>query len=198
MNDPAPTYFPVTMEALVRAAQRIIDWLNLAAAALEKAGLPYAVAGSNASAMWIESHFPAGVRNAREVEILIRREDFECAGDAIVAAGFVRTEKNGKVVFLEDRDPKPRCGIWFHFALEKSRTQAFEPMPDVTSCERLDGKQVLTLAALVRSALADHRLDYKVDVRDLIDVGLVDQSWCARLPEELAARLQHLLDTPDG
>lgn len=32
----------------------------------------------------------------------------------------------------------------------------------------------------------------------MIDVGLIDQTWTARFPAELAARLQHLLDTPDG
>lgn len=198
MSDSQRACFPVTMEGLIRAAQRVTEWLNRATAALEAARIPYAVTGSNASAMWIESHFPAGVRNAREVEILIRRDDFERAAGAILSAGFVRTEKANKVVFIENCNPRPRCGVWFHIALEKSRDKAVEPMPDVTSAERLDGKQVLSLFALVRSALADHRLDYKVDVRDLIDVGLVDQSWCARLPPELAARLQHLLDTPDG
>jgi hypothetical protein len=29
-------------------------------------------------------------------------------------------------------------------------------------------------------------------------VGLVDESWRTKLPVELAARLQSLLDTPDG
>jgi hypothetical protein len=38
----------------------------------------------------------------------------------------------------------------------------------------------------------------RVHVRDLIDVGLVDASWTSRFPSELAARLQQLLDTPDG
>ena len=33
---------------------------------------------------------------------------------------------------------------------------------------------------------------------DMIAVGLVDATWPARYPAALAARLQHLLDTPDG
>jgi hypothetical protein len=32
----------------------------------------------------------------------------------------------------------------------------------------------------------------------MIDVGLLDDTWIPRLPSELAARLQELLDTPDG
>jgi hypothetical protein len=38
----------------------------------------------------------------------------------------------------------------------------------------------------------------RTHLRDLIDVGLVDASWPARLPDELASRLQALLDTPEG
>jgi hypothetical protein len=33
---------------------------------------------------------------------------------------------------------------------------------------------------------------------DMISVGLVDVTWPARYPPELALRLQHLIDTPDG
>jgi hypothetical protein len=29
-------------------------------------------------------------------------------------------------------------------------------------------------------------------------VGLIDASWKDRLPAELAERLQHLIDTPEG
>jgi hypothetical protein len=46
--------------------------------------------------------------------------------------------------------------------------------------------------------LAFDKLTNRVHVRDLIDVGLIDQSWTARLPDVLASRLQLLLDTPDG
>ena len=38
----------------------------------------------------------------------------------------------------------------------------------------------------------------RLDLRDLIDVGLLDASWRESLPPELAERLQSLLDNPDG
>jgi hypothetical protein len=37
----------------------------------------------------------------------------------------------------------------------------------------------------------------RTHLRDLISVGLIDESWLIKLPDELAARLQSLLDTPD-
>ncbi len=33
---------------------------------------------------------------------------------------------------------------------------------------------------------------------DMIDVELVDESWCGRLPAALAARLHELIDKPNG
>ena len=33
---------------------------------------------------------------------------------------------------------------------------------------------------------------------DMIDVELVDESWCARLPSQLATRLKELIDNPNG
>jgi hypothetical protein len=38
----------------------------------------------------------------------------------------------------------------------------------------------------------------RTHLRDLIDVGLVDAGWPAALPPELGARLQQLLDDPEG
>ena len=33
---------------------------------------------------------------------------------------------------------------------------------------------------------------------DLLDVGLIDSTWLARLPPELADRLRQIIETPDG
>jgi hypothetical protein len=57
---------------------------------------------------------------------------------------------------------------------------------------------VLALEAVVRMKLTSYRDKDKTHVRDMIGVGLVDATWPSRYPPELAARLQHLLDTPDG
>jgi hypothetical protein len=38
----------------------------------------------------------------------------------------------------------------------------------------------------------------RVHIRDINSIGLIDASWTGRLPAELAARLQQLLDDPDG
>jgi hypothetical protein len=38
----------------------------------------------------------------------------------------------------------------------------------------------------------------RVHLRDLMDVGLVDAGWLERIPAALRARLQALLDNPEG
>jgi hypothetical protein len=46
--------------------------------------------------------------------------------------------------------------------------------------------------------LTSFLLNDRVDLRDMLEVGLIDASWPARLPPELGARLQSLIDTPEG
>lgn len=57
---------------------------------------------------------------------------------------------------------------------------------------------MLKLDALVRMKLTSYRDQDRTHLRDLIDVGLVDESWCAKVPGELAPRLQSLIDNPEG
>ena len=46
--------------------------------------------------------------------------------------------------------------------------------------------------------LMAYRDQDRVHLRDMIDVGLLDESWCERFPPVLAARLQTLIDDPNG
>ena len=68
------------------------------------------------------------------------------------------------------------------------------PMPDITEAEAGPDFPVPTLDALLRMKLTSFRLKDKVHLLDLLDVGLIDDSWCGRLPPEIAARLQELID----
>ena len=70
--------------------------------------------------------------------------------------------------------------------------------PDVAESEPAAQFQVVSLDALVQMKLNSFRLKDRVHLLDLIGVGLVDATWPARLPPELAARLQQLLDNPDA
>jgi hypothetical protein len=58
--------------------------------------------------------------------------------------------------------------------------------------------QVTIPEALVHMKLSSHRDKDRTHLRDLIEVGLVDRSWLAKLPPELAERLRGILGTPDS
>ncbi|HEX3869970.1 MAG TPA: hypothetical protein VHV77_06020, partial [Pirellulales bacterium] len=58
--------------------------------------------------------------------------------------------------------------------------------------------QVMTLEALVRMKLIAYRRRDQVHLLDMIHVGLIDVTWPARFPAPLGARLQQLLDDPNG
>jgi hypothetical protein len=46
--------------------------------------------------------------------------------------------------------------------------------------------------------LTSFRRKDQVHLQDMLDVGLIDETWLERFPAELRVRLQELIDTPDG
>ncbi len=185
---------------MVIAVERVRDRLLRASAALESAGVPYAVAGDNAVAAWVSTVDPAAVRNTQDVDILLRRADLDAAAKALEGAGFLRRHVAGIEMFLDGPDTKARDAVHVVMENEKVRAEYGDPAPDVTDSARPgEGKVlILSLEALVRMKLTSYRDKDRTHLRDMLEVGLIDQSWTARLPAELAARLQHLIDTPES
>ena len=66
----APILGPFSLDRMVRAVEKVRERLLRATAALEKAGVPYAVAGGNAVAVWVTRVDESAVRNTRDVDIL--------------------------------------------------------------------------------------------------------------------------------
>jgi hypothetical protein len=183
---------------MVRAVEKVRRRLLRAAAALEAAGVPYAVIGGNAVAAWVARVDEAAVRNTADVDVLLRRPDLAAASAALAGAGFVGCEVAGVTMFLDGPAAGSRDALHVLFAGEKVQPDYLLPAPDVDEAVKGDNYRVLSLDALVCMKLTAFRDKDRVHLRDLIGVGLVDASWLARLPAELAARLQQLLDTPEG
>ena len=187
-----------SLERMVSAVEKVRQRLLRATAALEAGAVPYAVAGGNAVAAWVSRVDEAAVRNTQDVDILIRRADLEKARAALENAGFVYRHLAGLDVFLDGPTAKPRDAVHIVFAGEKVRPDEPAANPDVTESEPADHYRVIALDALVRVKLTAFRDKDRVHLRDMIEVGLIDASWRAKLPPELASRLQSLLDTPEG
>lgn len=194
----APSLGPFSLERMVRAVEKVRERLLRATAALENASIPYAVCGGNAVAVWVTRVDESAVRNTRDVDILIRRSDLDAVKTALLAAGFDYKHTAGLDLFLDGPNATARDAVHIIFAGEKVRPEELLPNPDVTESVPSDQFRVLDLEALVRIKLTSYRDKDRTHLRDLLDVGLIDGNWCWRYPAELAARLQSLIDTPDG
>ncbi len=166
---------------------------------MEAAGIPYAIVGGNAVAAWVATIDPAAVRNTQDVDILLRREDLDAAARALEPAGFVRRHDAGMDVFLDGPDAKVRDALHVVPAGEKIRPEYDASAPEVTEFEKPDPLfRAIALESLVRMKLTSFLRKDQVHLLDMLDVGLIDASWVARFTPELGARLQHLIDTPEG
>lgn len=187
----------ILLERMVTAVERVRDRLARATAALEAGGVPYAVIGGNAVAAWVATVDPAAVRNTADVDVLLRRDDLDAAIAAMSAAGFVHYQTSGVDMFLDGPTAGPRDAVHVIFANEKVKPSNLAPAPDVTESVRPEGVRLVALETLVRMKLTSYRRKDQVHLLDLLDVGLIDATWPARYPADLAARLQLLIDTPD-
>jgi len=182
---------------MVLGVERVRDRLKRASAALEAAGIPYAVAGGNAVAAWVATVDASAVRNTQDVDILLRRSDLDAAAQAFQRAGFIRRHVAGLDIFLDGPDAKARDAVHVVMAGEKIRPEYDSPAPDVTESEKPENVRVVSLEALVRMKLTEFRNKDCMHLRDLLEIGLIDASWTARFPPTLSARLQQLIDTPE-
>ena len=189
---------PISWERMIRAVEKVRERLNRAVNALEAAKIPYAVAGENAVAAWVSRVDESAVRNPAEVEIVLRREDFDIAKASLEAAGF-RYVKVWVDLFVDTSSTRRLGGdrITVYCSHEKILGENDTRVPDVTESDSSGCYVILSLESLVRMNLATHAFKDRVGVLDLINVGLVNQDWLQRFTGEYAARLQRLLDEPD-
>jgi Uncharacterised nucleotidyltransferase len=189
---------PISWERMIQAVELVRARLIRATAALEKAGVPYAVAGGNAVAAWVSRVDRAATRNTQDVDILVRRDDFERARDALENVGFIYAQVLGIEVFLDGPGANPRDAVHIVFAGEKVRRDYPAEAPDVSEVERDPEFQVLALEPLVRMKLTSFRRKDQTHLIDLIHIGLIDATWPARFLSPLDVRLQELIDNPES
>jgi hypothetical protein len=185
-------------ERMFRAVELVQERLNRACKALCEAQIPYAVVGGNAVAAWVATIDDGAVRNTRDVDLLLAEKDLSRATDALQSVGFVRDEVMGTVVFLDGPDGKASQGLHIVLANRKVRQEYVSPTPSVDRTIEINHKRIVELEALVEMKLNSYRDKDRTHLRDMIQVGLIDASWPPRFPAPLGARLQFLLDDPDG
>jgi len=194
---------PVSWQRMSNAIENVRRRLLRAAAALEAAHVPYAVVGGNAVAAWVSRADEAAVRNTRDVDILLRREDLPIAAAALEKAGFRHRriaslgQAGSMEVFLDGAEAKVRDAVHVVFAAEKTRPDQPEPNAGIHESEDAGDFRLISLDALVRMKLSAWRDKDRVHLRDLASVGLLDGTWLTRLPGILSERLSEILATAD-
>ncbi len=181
----------LSFRAYAMAVERVERRLRRVAAALDTAGIPYAVVGGNAVAAWVARADPSATRTTKDVDLLVRRADLARVTTALAALGFERQDLRSLVLFIDPEEPSRRSGVHLVWADERVLPSYPLPAPSVDEAERdPEGFRVLSLAALVRMKLTSYRDIDRVHVADLLSVRLIDDRVRATLPADLQERLR--------
>jgi hypothetical protein len=186
------------LDRMVRAVERVRERLLRATAALEEAAVPYCVVGEQAVSAWISQVDQAAVRYSPAIDILMDRSDLDAAKRAMANAGFVFGHVEGSDGFLDGPGAKARDSDRVVYAGERVLTGDSYAAPEMLDAERANLLPVIPLESLVKMKLSSYRRIDRVNICDLIDVGLVDETWLSRLPGPLSDRLKELLDSSEG
>jgi hypothetical protein len=184
-------------ERALMAAEKVKERLRRATRALDDAGIAYAVVDGNTVAEWVARIDEDAIRNTRDVDILIRREDLPLVRSTLEQVGFIYHLLDIDT-FIDGPEGKPSGGIHLLYAGEKLRPNDEFQLPEIDESERASEFQVINLQSLLTMKLMAWRRKDQVHILDMIGVGLIDSTWPKRFPAPLAVRLQELIDDPNG
>ncbi len=172
------------------AIERVQQRLRKVTAALDAAGIRYAVVGGNAVAAWVGRVDPGATRATKDVDLLVSRQDVPRITAVITGLGFTREDLRDIVLFTDPQEPSRKSGVHLVWAGERIRPSYTVLSPTVDEAVRdPEGFLVVDLPALVRMKLTSFRPIDQVHIADMLGVGLIDERVRAALPTELMARL---------
>ena len=76
-------------ERMIAAVDAVRERARRMATALDQAGIDYVVVGGNAIAAWVARVDAEAVRNTKDVDVLVRREDLQRIISVLQSVGFV-------------------------------------------------------------------------------------------------------------
>jgi hypothetical protein len=181
--------FAMAMELVERRLRKVT-------AALDAAGIRYAVIGGNAVALWVAKADPSATRTTKDIDLLVERSDLDRINRVMHELGFEKQELRRLVLFVDPEAPSRRSGVHLVWAGEKVLPSYAHAAPALTETVRdPEGFWVLDLPALVRMKLTSLRDIDKVHIADLLRVGMVSQRLRGSLPPDLRRRLEDIEPT---
>jgi hypothetical protein len=179
----------------IMALDRIQQRMERICGALEQAGVPYAIVGGQAVALWVATIDPAATRTTKDVDLLIDRQDLPRARAAAHSVDMDYYEVLNVGMFIEKSDPNPRHAVHLVWADKKVKAEDELPSPGLADRQYLEANTpVVPLVSLVQMKLMANRDHDRVHLRDMIDIGLIGSEMLAVLPKILADRLAPLLN----
>jgi len=175
------------------AIDRVQQRLARTTAALDAAGIRYAVVGGNAVASWVSSVDPGATRATKDVDLMVRRADVAQVTSVLSSTplNFTRHDLRDIVLFVDPDEPSKKSGVHLVWADERIRPSYSVSSPSVEESQRSpDGFWVVTLSGLVRMKLTSFRDVDRVHISDMLSVGLITAPIRASLPPELLSRLE--------
>jgi len=188
----------VLWRRIEQAVEIVKDRQRRVVSALNAARIQYAVIGGNAVQHWVAQVDVSVVRNTRDVDLILNEQDLGRAVAALEAVGFRYRRSAGVVMFLDGPEAGARDAVHVVFAGQRVQDEYPEPVPDLVDLVEMAEATTLPFEQLVKMKLTSFRRKDQVHLLDLISIGLVDESWLGRFSPVLQARLQELLDDPDG
>ncbi|KAA1260093.1 hypothetical protein LF1_26320 [Rubripirellula obstinata] len=185
-------------ERINRSVEIVKDRMRRVTRALNNANLPYAIIGGNAVQHWVAQVDESVVRNTRDVDILINESDLPAAIKAVEQEGFIYRRAASVTMFLDGPGAKARDAVHVIFANKKVREEYTEAAPDVDEYVLIEDAKTLPLEKLVKMKLTSYRRKDQVHLLDMISIGIIDETWLPKYSPQLQARLQDLIDDPDG
>ncbi|MEM9369333.1 MAG: hypothetical protein AAGD07_25415, partial [Planctomycetota bacterium] len=116
---------------MIQAVEKVRERTLRASGALESAGIPYAIAGGNAVAAWVARVDASAVRNTRDVDILVRRLDFDQIRDALHGVGFEYHQLMDVDCFIDGPSGSVREAVHLLYAGEKVKPSYATPTATV-------------------------------------------------------------------
>lgn len=140
------------------AMERVEQRLRKVTAALDAAGIRYAVIGGNAVAVWVSKADPAATRTTKDVELLVNQDDLPQIRATIEGLGFQYQDLRRVSLFIDPEEPSRMSGVHLIWAGKKVRPSYLHEAPSVDEAVfDPEGFWVLDLPALVRMKLTSLR-----------------------------------------
>ena len=173
----------------------VFDRARRFCAALDAAGVPYAICGGMSVMAWVSSRNPDFARTTKDVDVCMRRSDLARAAEAVREVGFVLVEVNGVPMFLDGPDGTPKTAVHVVVAGEPTSRFDREPVPDIGIPVRDEHSEwnrigILELLTMKLLAMRPHDVAH---VADMLRVGLIDESWRRLVPASLTDRFDRAL-----